>query len=410
MGSTAPSDGSISRAQWLTLAAALLGWAFDGFEMGVFPLIARPAMHELLGAGIDEEVVRQWYAVLSAVFLFGAAIGGLLFGWLGDRFGRVRAMIASVLTYAILTAACGLAQSPIQLAVLRFLAATGMGGEWALGVALVMETWPAKYRPLLAGLVGAAGNLGYTAVAALALIFPPDSWRLLLWICSLPAVVALFIRWFVPESEKWRSASIAGEKATVADLFVPTMRRRTLLGAAIGAVPLLATWGAVQFTQPWAQRMGGPGAASHVQICSAAAAALGALLAPIVLQSMSRRAGYALLCVTALVAAEFLFLAHENLNARFFVAVGITGFASAAFYGWLPLYLPELFPTRIRAAGQGFCYNAGRSLAGIGVLATTYLIDVKGRYPQASAIVCAVYILGVFLAFRILETRGKPLE
>jgi hypothetical protein len=188
------------------------------------------------------------------------------------------------------------------------------------------------------------------------------------------------------------------------------MRRQTLLGAAIGAVPLLATWGAVQFTQPWAQRMGGSSAASHVQICSAAAASLGAFLAPILLHSLSRRVGYAVLCVTALIAAEFLFLGQDSLNTSFFVAVGITGFASAAFYGWLPLYLPELFPTRIRAAGQGFCYNAGRSLAGVGVLATTYLIDVKGHYPQASAIVCAVYFVGMVLAFRIPETRGKPLE
>src|SRR5947207_7007634 len=164
----------VSRGQWLTLTAALLGWAFDGFEMGVFPIVARPALHDLLGETVDEEIVRQWYAVLAAAFLFGASIGGFLFGWLGDRVGRVRAMMASVLTYALLTGACALAQTPGQLAGLRFLAATGMGGEWALGVALVMESWPASFRPLLAGLIGAAANLGYTAVAALALVLTPE--------------------------------------------------------------------------------------------------------------------------------------------------------------------------------------------------------------------------------------------
>lgn len=403
----------ISRGQWLTLTAALLGWAFDGFEMGVFPIVARPALHELLGSHVPEETVRQWYAVLAAAFLFGASIGGFLFGWLGDRIGRVRAMTASVLVYALLTGACGLAQSPWQLAALRFLAATGMGGEWALGVALVMESWPSQYRPLLAGLVGAAGNLGYTAVAGLAIILPEDlSWRTLLWICAAPAALTFFIRLFVPESEKWRQTVAAGEKAKVADLFAPGIRHRALIAAAIGAVPLLATWGAVQFTQLWAQQLGGTEwkqAGSYVQLCSAGVASFGAFLAPILLFRVGRRRGYALLCLGALIAAEFLFLAHSSLNGQFFFAVGLTGLMSATFYGWLPLYLPELFPTRVRAAGQGFCYNAGRSLAAIGVLVTTFLIDVKGHYPLASSLVCLVYVLGIALARFIPETRGQPL-
>src|SRR5437868_7372928 len=214
----APDSSRITRGQWLTLAAALLGWAFDGFEMGVFPIVARPALHELLGgtlasldAGAAEEVIRRWNAILAAVFLFGASAGGLLFGWLGDRVGRVRAMVASVLTYALLTGVCGLAQSPWQLAGLRFLAATGMGGEWALGVALVMESWPAEARPLLAGLIGAAANLGYTAVAALALVLTPEGhWRLLLMVCAAPALLTFVIRLFVPESQAWRHAAATG--------------------------------------------------------------------------------------------------------------------------------------------------------------------------------------------------------
>src|SRR5581483_1426889 len=106
----------VTRGQWLTLAAALGGWMFDGFEQGVFPVVARPALRDLLGAAATEEAVRQWNAVLSAVFLFGAAAGGLAFGWLGDRIGRVRAMVFSVLTYALMTGLCGLAGSPVQLA------------------------------------------------------------------------------------------------------------------------------------------------------------------------------------------------------------------------------------------------------------------------------------------------------
>jgi hypothetical protein len=406
----------ITRAQWLTLAAALLGWAFDGFEMGVFPIVARPALREMLGQHVPEETVRQWNAILSAALLFGAAAGGWLFGWLGDRVGRVRAMIFSVMTYAVLTGLCATASTATQLAAMRFLAALGMGGEWALGVALVMETWPARSRPVLAGLIGAAGNLGYTVVAALALIITPEGhWRWLLVVCTLPALLTFALRMFVPESEAWQAAASSGPPTTLADVFAPALRRRAAIGAAAGAVALLATWGAVQFTQLWAGQMtaGNPSlherAGSYVQIVSASAATVGAFLAPVLLQNVSRRIGYAVLCVIALAASEWLFMGHGTFDRSFLAAVAATGVATASFYGWLPLYLPELFPTRVRAAGQGFCYNAGRSLAAVGVLLTTFRIDVAGRYPEAAARVCLIYVAGIVLALALPDTKGKPL-
>ncbi|HEX3725959.1 MAG TPA: MFS transporter, partial [Pirellulales bacterium] len=134
--------GDLGRsARTMALVAAFLGWMFDGLEMGLFPLVARPALRELMGAEADRSI-GTWMAWITAGFLVGAATGGLLFGWLGDRVGRVRAMVWSVLTYAIFSGLCGFAESPLQLAALRFVAALGMGGEWSLGVALVMEVWP----------------------------------------------------------------------------------------------------------------------------------------------------------------------------------------------------------------------------------------------------------------------------
>src|SRR5207247_4189996 len=145
----------VARGQWLVLIAAFLGWMFDGLEMGIFPLVARPALQDMMqGAGGGDQFVGLWMGRITALFLVGAACGGLTFGWLGDRIGRVRSMSLSILTYSIFTGLCFFAQEPWQLGALRFVAAFGMGGEWSLGVALVRECWPRDKRPLLAGIIG----------------------------------------------------------------------------------------------------------------------------------------------------------------------------------------------------------------------------------------------------------------
>ena len=164
---------TFTRGHWMALIAALLGWMFDGFEMGLFPLIGNPALQELLSQTRQPRAAgrrqRPWFGVIMAMFLVGAATGGVLFGWLGDRIGRVRAMSLSILTYAIFTGLCGFATEAWHIAVLRFIASLGMGGEWSLGVALVIEIWPDKSRAMLAGLIGAAANVGFFLVGIISL-------------------------------------------------------------------------------------------------------------------------------------------------------------------------------------------------------------------------------------------------
>src|SRR3979409_610235 len=154
MGTSSPSTSNFGK--WMALTAALLGWLFDGLEMGLFPLVQKPALDELVGA--DQRTL--WMGIMTSFFLVGAATGGVLFGWLGDRIGRVRSMMLSVLTYALVSGLCGLADQAWQIGILRFVAALGMGGEWSLGVALINEIWPDRSRAFLAGLIGAAANVG----------------------------------------------------------------------------------------------------------------------------------------------------------------------------------------------------------------------------------------------------------
>ena len=180
-----PSGVTVAgRAQWLVLAAAFLGWMFDGYEMGLFPVVARPALKQLL-AGAGDGAVGYWMGIATAAFLVGAALGGAVFGWLGDRLGRVRAMGLSILTYSLVTGLGYLATEPWHLAAVRFVSALGMGGQWSLGVALVMECWPEKWRPALAGAMGAASNIGFLLVGVTARLHPvtPEKWRW--WILML---------------------------------------------------------------------------------------------------------------------------------------------------------------------------------------------------------------------------------
>jgi MFS family permease len=490
----------------MALTAALLGWMFDGFEMGLFPLVARPALRDLFGSAIsdnqDLEIrVGLWFSVATASFLVGAATGGVVFGWLGDRLGRVRAMTLSVLTYAIFSGLCGFATSAMQIAALRFLSALGMGGEWSLGVALVMEIWPDRSRALLASLIGAVANVGHLLPGAisygLAQVLEPlregllrlgvsteaveyllghEAWRLMLLLGVVPAFLTFFIRIFVPESRRWEHerdrgatsswaagdllgvcvgaasaigmiylwaedfglpsrlfGSILALTVTTAGYLYPVTRylqrsggegasspaawwptvRRMLLGACLSGVPLIGTWAAIQMAPTWAHQLAGgqsPQAREYTQMCSSGGAIFGTIAAGFLAAWRGRRIAYSLLCLASLASAVLFFQFNDHFGPQFLIMVGLAGFCTAAFYGWLPLYLPELFPTRVRATGQGFSFNYGRILAAIGALQAGNLVGLfRGSYPMACSVMCSVYLIGLAIIWLAPETHGQPL-
>lgn len=507
-------DPTSRRGQWLTLVAALLGWMFDGLEMGLFPLVARPALGELLGGADDVEVTR-WIAVITAVFLVGAATGGVLFGWLGDRVGRVRAMTLSILTYALFSGACGLAETAWQVAVLRFIASLGMGGEWSLGVALVMEVWPDRSRAWLAGVIGAAANAGYMLIALFALLltgvkdlsasiaslgFGPETsawlgghagWRVLMLAGALPAVLTFLIRLFVPESQRWEAEKRAGStshwqtvdllgvligaaaacglvglwaahgvplgvRVAASPLFLvvitagylyPIVRfarraeaegmpaaqlaagsggsgptsatglravvLRLLLAAALSGVALLGTWGSIQFAPTYADKMTGgtvPEAKAYTQAASAFGAVLGCMAAALIGGWLGRRITYAALCIGSMGAIAALYQLNDQYGPVYLWWAFVAGTITAAFYGWLPLYLPELFRTKIRATGQGFGFNFGRIIAAVGVLQLPVVMrQLDVGWQGACTAMSAVYLVGLGLIWLAPETKGKPL-
>lgn len=484
------------------LVAAVLGWLFDGFEMGLFPLIGGPAIKDLLGAGAAPGATDKWFGAIIAVFLVGAATGGVLFGWLGDAIGRVRAMSLSIFTYAVFTGLCGFATEAWHVAVLRFIASLGMGGEWSLGVALVNELWPGKSRAVTAGLIGAAANVGFLLVAILSLglggmidgargvllglglpettvasLLANSAWRLLMISGALPALLIFLIRMGVPESDKWQAekdrgatshwlkadlvgvligavaalsiiwawspAGLAAGPAalvTVLGLAVsavgyvyPVLRflgrseaagtlaagsgrhviAMMFFGAGLAGVTLLGTWGAIQWIPRWAMQLGGE-AAPHAKEYSQIATALGAIVATfltaLVAERLGRRPTFAILCLATIAAALWLYQGHDSFGTSFLVAAFLAGGVSASFYGLFPLYFPELFPTAVRATGQGFALNFGRIIAAVGGLQTAALMGYfGGSFPKAGSVLVAIYLVGAVIVWLGPETKGRTL-
>lgn len=516
MATSPDTSNRLTRGHWLVLAAALLGWMFDGVEQGLFPMVGRQALADLFGYGenpgpLEEQRIANWFSIVFAAYLVGAATGGVLFGWLGDRIGRVRAMTLSVFTYAIFTGLGGVAQEPWQAGVLRFIASLGMGGEWALGVALLMEVWPNQSRALMAGLIGAAANAGYFIDSILgqgvvrnlpqlnaglrSIHFTPEladaltahrGWRLLMLTGTAPALLTLLIRLFVPESERWRqehgrgatahwatkdllgvllgslgpglivvlwsneialawriSGTLAGMIVAALGYSYPVVRYlqreaafsgrdaaharqtigRMLLAAGLSGTALLGTWASAQWAPTVADQMSEQqeGAKEKTQMWSALGAIVGTIGAALVGGWLGRRATYALLCVSSIASLVWLYQFHPVFGPRFLFAAFVVGICTASFYGWLPLYLPELFRTGVRATCQGFGYNFGRILAAVGVLqtgnlmaqfpkdASFYGLKLHGGYALACTSMSLIYLAGLVLICFAPETRGKPL-
>ena len=497
------SPSPSNTAKYMTLLAAFLGWMFDGFEMGLFPLIGQAALTDLLGPDSPPADAAKWFGAIIAVFLVGAASGGVIFGWLGDKIGRVRAMSLSIFTYAIFTGLCGFATEAWHIAALRFVASLGMGGEWSLGVALVNEIWPGKSRALIAGLIGAAANVGYLLVAVLSMmmlsfiaslkgmmldigistaltehLLAHSGWRFLMISGAFPAILIFMIRLFVPESEKWtherdRGATshwanvdllgvLAGSIASLAIIwawspagvspipatvitlaglgvalvgFLHPVRRylaraeaagmidrgegrrvvkMMLFGAGLAAVALLGTWGSTQWAPRWAAQLE-PDPAKHAKewtlIWLSLGAITGTMAAALAAGRFGRRITYAVLCAASIVGALILYQGTSGYGSFFLPATFIAGGVTAAFYGFFPLYLPELFPTAVRATGQGFAFNFGRIVAAIGGLQTATLIAFfDGSFAMAGSVMAAIYLVGLVLVWFGPETKGQELK
>jgi len=426
----------ITRYQWLVLLAAWLGWGFDVFDALLFNYVAPNCIPALLHLPVGSPEARiatqHWTGVITSLLLLGWAVGGVLFGMISDRFGRMRTLMFTMLLYSVGTAACALATNLWMLAIFRVVASLGIGGEWAAGAAMVAEVMPERRRVEGGALLYTAAPFGlflatfvnYQVAGVWFANQTEQSWRYVFLFGLLPAAAAFLVRLFVREPERWQSLK-DHSRVRVRDIFTPALRRHTYSGMFTAVVALIGWWSCSAFipviatglARTSAERSGLGTAATqalieHWKVIATMAFNIGGLVGTLLTIPIAKLLGRRLLfglyfgaSAAALLTIFGLDMPAQTRLAMFFV-IGMPVFG---IFGAFPYYLPELYPTRVRATGAGFCYNIGRVLASVG----PFLVGAAAAHNTAMQSIFYVgFVPLVALLFVpwIIETRGQPLS
>ncbi len=479
----------LTRYQWFVFVVAALGWLFDCLDQQLFVLARPAAMTELLKGTVPEGEMKAaidlWGNIATSVFIAGWATGGLIFGMLGDRIGRTKTMMFTILIYSACTGLSALSTSVYDFAFYRFLTGLGVGGEFAVGVALIAEVMPAAARPYAlaslqalsaVGNISAAGiNWGLNNVDEQGL--PGSPWRVMFMIGALPALLALIIRLKLKEPEAWKKASQEGvtnkQLGSYRELFsTPIWRRHALLGLVLACSGVVGLWGIGFYTPDLIRSVQMPKItastyAAEIQVADTERAAVltrireavksnqastlsdadkkvqtsvdGKINAKIadytsltsiainigaffgmygfglLAQRIGRKPTFALALVSAFTTTVFVFYTLTDMW-QIAVFVPIMGFCQLSLFAGYAIYLPELFPTRLRSTGTSFCYNVGRFAAATGPLVkiplTNFFRDTLGfaePLRPAGMAMCGVFLIGLLVLPFLPETKGKPL-
>jgi len=431
----------LSRYQWTVFFAAWLGWGFDIFDGLLFNFVAPNAIPTLLGLPIGGPEAKQalpyWTGILNSLLLLGWAAGGVIFGPICDRFGRKRVLMLTMLLYALGTASCAFVTEMWQLVLCRIVASLGIGGEWAAGSAMVAEVVPEESRVEAGALLYTSAPFGlFLATFVNAEVAgqwfahdPAMSWRYVLLFGLLPAGVAFVVRIFIHEPERWTAAASTAAPARVREIFAPGIRKRTVSALIVTFVALITWWTCNAFIQSLVNTLAGAEAVTRGLDASATAALkqswikiatlcfnwgglLGTLLTIPLAKTLGRRTLYGIYfacSAVALLATFGLDLASETRLYMYFF-IGLTVFGG---FGSFTFYLPELFPTRLRSTGSGFCYNIGRVVTAGGVFAVGAIANSASGDPaiimRTLCVIGIVPLIGLALLPWVIETRGEKM-
>ena len=377
-GTEATRLRDLSPRQWKSGVAAWLGWFFDGLDMHLYTLVAAPFVAELLQiSNTADPRVGRHASIIQASFLVGWALGGGFFGRIGDRLGRSRALCLTVLTYALFTGLSFFAQTWWHLLIFRFLSALGIGGEWAVGASLLSETWPKRWRPWIAAVLQSGVNLGILLAVFASLLMARQPPRYLFLVGILPALLVLWIRRAVPESEEWHAAKInvRGAEPGVIDLFRGDVKRITWMVILVCSVSLTAHWAFMFWHQQhlrnlpevllWTPERKNQ-LASKAMYLIMVASIVGNFFAAWIARFIGYRRTIAFMCLGYFVAMLGTYSSARDHSSLLYWLIA-PGFFQGLF-ALFTMYLPPLFPTLLRTTGAGFCYNIGRIVAAAGTV------------------------------------------
>lgn len=402
----------ITPTQKKALLSASMGWMLDSMDIMLYAMVLAHLMKHF-------GMTTATAGLLGSLTLLASAAGGILFGIIADRVGRVKALMMTILVYSVFTAACGLSQEIWHLAVFRVLLGLGMGGEWATGAALVAETWPAEHRGKALGLMQSSWAVGYAAAAAVtALVLPRLGWRGVFFVGVLPALFTLWIRRHVEEPEIWqRSRREKGSevpKSSLAEIFRRPFLRNTLVTTLMNAGTMFAWWGLFTWIPAYlglSRAQGGMGLdivkTSTWIIVMQTGMWMGYVSFGFICDRVGRKKTYIFYLFAA--AALVFFYSNARNNTALLLLGPFLAFFGTGYFSGFGTITAEIFPTRIRASAQGFTYNIGRGLSALAPFTIGALAKTHGL-ALAFYLTAAFFLFAAFVAFALPETKGKPLE
>jgi MFS family permease len=428
---------SLSSPQWKTLLAANLGWTLDSFEFFALFVTVGFALHQLLSVA-QYAAIPRYAGYIIATTLFGWGVGGVIGGIIADYIGRKRTMIFAILAYSLTTGLSALSWNWESLAVLRFFVGVAIGSEWATGASLVAELWPDHSRGKGGGLMQCGAGVGAILASVVWLLISgsgPNAWRWMYLIGVLPALATFWIRRRIPESPRWmrsnerrceardlkrHGAELSGERValtrfTLIDLFSDRTVRGPLIGSFLMMLSLtLAFWGVGTFIPTYvgtvAARAGLPAAqwAGWAGLVTGVFGTLGFVSLGFLADLVGRKAVTMLFYLMCLILTPVVYLWAWNIHVLLFW-VSVFGFFTLGIWAWAPIWLPELFPTRMRSTAIAFCFNAPRLIACVGPLIAGSLIVGLGGYGPAATIIGCFFLPGFVVAMFLRETKGRSL-
>lgn len=391
------------------LLGASLGWMLDSFDVMLYALVLASMMTDL---ALDKTTA----GILGSVTLIASAAGGLAFGFIADKYGRTRAMMASVLLYAIFTAACGLAQNVAQLVVFRVLLGLGMGGEWASGAALVSETWPDKHRGKALGLMQSSWAVGYALAAVVTgIVIPIGGWRAVFLVGILPAFLTLWIRRNVEEPSLWKAKQkdSGSARTALARIFGKERRGITVALIAMNSCTLFAWWGFNSWVPAYLslpEARGGIGFDARTMSALVFLMQIGMFLGYVSFGFISDVAGRKRCYVIYLLAAAVVLAAYGTVRTPFALLVlgPLVAFFGTGYYSGFGAVTAEVYDTPIRATGQGITYNTGRIASALAPYTVGSLAESRG-FDAAFAVAAGAFVLAAVCWWWIPETKGRTL-